>query len=83
MITEQMIIEAAKAHFLMPQNDDQLGIHASTLGSFAKYFYRKGLRDAAEKCDEVAEYHRCVDAGREGTAMHCANKLREMAQEVK
>ena len=90
MITEQMIIEAAKAHFLMPQNDDQLGIYASTLGSFAKYFYRKGLTDAAEKCASLASSHREDAEGDCGyycdiavTFDSSAEQILEMAQEVK
>jgi hypothetical protein len=90
MITETQIIEAAKE---CGADQKTFGYHYETEGTvfynpeqltqFAQHFYRQGLLDAAEKCEERMPLYEAGGFIREySAARKCAEAIRQMADEV-
>ncbi len=76
MITETQIIEAAKEIWTEEEVENFLECRDALkeLTLFAQHWYRKGLLDAAEKCDKFlgADYY--------PIQWQCAEALRNMAE---
>jgi hypothetical protein len=71
MINKDQVAEATKMF------NEPLGITEDDLFNFASHFYKQGLLDAAEKCNEMAKKYQF-----DIYAVDCGETLRRMAVEV-
>ena len=78
MITEKQIIEAAKACAIWKDCLDFYVASDEELTKFAQHWYRQGLLDAAEKCDQIGKPYTALT-----TAEFCGEALRQMADEMR
>ena len=89
MITETQIIEAAKAMNTFCQTEYEDYTHScfefseDELTKFAQHFYRQGLLDAAEKCDDISNAELFFVGTFVEGANTCTKALRQMAEEIK
>lgn len=71
MITEEKIVEAAKACGFNSFN--YMGANTELLTRFAQHFYRQGLIAGADRCELIFDED-------EGGAYTCSKVLRQMAE---
>jgi hypothetical protein len=80
MITETQIIEAAKECGFWQEHTNTWMCSTEAMIEVAQHWYRKGLIDAAEKCEsEAKDPHNapaCIVARR------CSEAIRQMAEEA-
>ncbi len=81
MITTEQIIEAAKECGYDLKTDGFIGDQCTwnVFSRFANHFYKQGLLDGAEKCENPFLLNR----DSKSTAKNLAEAIRQMAEEIK